>query len=80
MNIDPNAPAFPITAYSYKDRHDDLRHVYESNGLTIRAEIASRIMAARSKDAETVDDVLRAAKGSVFAADTLIAELNKEGA
>ncbi len=69
MKIDPNAPAKPSVEYN----HDGT--IYNQNfGLTIRAEIAARIMADNSLycyDAE------RAAEIAVHRADALIAELNK---
>ena len=61
MNFDPNAPASPFAGYQ---------------GITIRAEIASRIMAAlSSKDVSASWELL--ASASVKGTDALIAELNK---
>jgi len=65
MKIDPNAPAFPASNA-------------QCCGLTIRAEIAARVMAGLvvRVDITCPDETL--ALWSVSAADALIAALNKE--
>ena len=69
MNIDPNAPAFPVDG---EKLHPDWR------GLTIRAEIASRIMAGyRASDTAGAMDREYAVTNSIADADALIKALNK---
>lgn len=77
--IDANAPAFPLAAPG-TDTADALR--YEGySGLTIRAEIASRIMAGFATQTEAEEWSSRAveyaAAAAVKWANALIAELNK---
>lgn len=73
MKIDPNAPAFPNSRqYSNGD----------IDGLTIRAEIASRVMAGFSANHMMSSQAAdwgpeNYAAASVKMADALIAELNK---
>lgn len=78
MKIDPNAPAFPTSDTIYPNGEVQ----YGFNGLTIRAEIASRIMAgfaANSASANVSSKQLSeyAPRNAVAMADILIAELNK---
>ena len=73
MNIDPNAPAFPVP----DSHHADGQVEFGFNGLTIRAEIASRIMAGFAADAEMTGSKEEVASVAVEWADALIAELNK---
>lgn len=68
MNIDPNSPAFPTVSASVHLPH---------HGMTIRAEIASRVMAALL--GRTGYEFNHAAEDAVIAADALIAELNATG-
>lgn len=72
MNIEPNEPAYP------SQNLDRVGNPCEglNYGMTIRAEIASRIMATlSSKDVSASRELL--ASASVKGADALIAELNK---
>ena len=66
MKIDPNAPAYPMP-----DR--------DHYGLTIRAEIAARIMAGLYSDVAIAGTHKGLAENAVQAADALIAALNQEG-
>jgi hypothetical protein len=66
MKIDPNAPAYPYQLGS-------------QSGLTIRAEIAARIMAGLYSYGAIAGTHKGLAENAVQAADALIAALNQEG-
>lgn len=74
MKIYPNAPAFPSEG-GYRETPDGpwIPHT----GLTIRAEIAARVMAGLA-GAEPNRDFYYLAQDAVGMADALIAALNKE--
>ena len=78
MRVDPNAPAFPQPLVDSAHGLVALPE-YDFNccGMTIRAEIASRMMAALITSETEMDDE-EAAKAACDAADALINELNKE--
>lgn len=65
MKIDPKAPAYPNP------------REYFSKGITIRAEIASRVLTGIYSDPSFAGSHEGAAACAVCAADALIAELNK---
>lgn len=67
MKIDPNAPAYPL------QEHGDMQ---SHSGMTIRAEIASRIMAGFAANPNGAMSTIDA-DYAVKMADALIAELNK---
>lgn len=72
MKIDPNAPAFPLDYCPEGMTWNQVR------GLTIRAEIAARVLAGM---VDMTGDAMHAstyAEASVKLADALIAELNRE--
>lgn len=79
MKIDPNEFARPfITGTVFNDGEQSQN--YYSGGLTIRAELASRNLAALlanayTKEHETADNI---AQQAVNYADLLIVKLNKE--
>lgn len=81
MKTNPNAPAFPFEEHNYNGE------LFVSHGgLSIRAEIASRMMASiianlNSNTAVGVphpESNTNIAMASIALADALIAELNKE--
>lgn len=82
--IYPDNPAFPYVAWD-TDSAGETRPRYSEPGMTIRAEIASRIMAGfAAKDgvfgyvsSEAKGLHSRAAAEAVAWADALISELNK---
>ena len=67
MKIDSNAPAFPSQ-----------NGVQYDPGLTIRAEIASRVMAGLVCNGNLMQPRVATARESILYADALIAELNRE--
>jgi len=87
MNIDPNSPAFPTTTA----RDTGSKIVHEAKGgITIRAEIASRVLAGLAahpvalerygNQSESVIACMKAAcAASVIIADALIEVLNATG-
>lgn len=68
--IDPNAPAFPRSAFSSPVRHND-----SQDGLTIRAELAARIYPMRLQMWSALDRDEVACR-AVADADALIRALN----
>lgn len=81
MSIDPNAPAYPNT--TARDTGSKIVHDV-TGGLTIRAEIASRIMAGMManpglKESPLSGQKLRTkiAEASVEMADALLTTLNE---
>jgi hypothetical protein len=68
MKIDPNEPAFP----SYSDQCGP------AHGMTIRTEIASRILAGFMASQIYRGSPEETACAAIECADALIAELNKE--
>ena len=78
MKIDPNAPAHVPVETVERNNHGDYRIIFTS-GMTIRAEIASRLLAGIiSSPKLNTDDMTVLAADSVAFADALIAELNRE--
>lgn len=73
MKIDPNAPAFPVKGTVQGSP-------YSTDGLTIRAEIASRLMAGLLANTQAWEEMSSDSfvNGSVEFADRLIARLNRE--
>jgi hypothetical protein len=75
MNIDPNAPSRPTNG---KPKHPNKEWAEASDGLTIRTELAARMMAGFAAcsyiGAGTIEDY---AEYAVRWADALIIELNK---
>lgn len=85
MIIDPNAPAAPGSYVPFPREDDDSLLVQQGEsirgtGITIRAEIASRIMAGFAANPQSwqADNALRRANLAVEEADALIARLNNE--
>lgn len=81
MKINPNEPAFN-SGYKFEQSENGLQYERAPIGMTIRAEIASRIMAGAVGGITvtvlpTREDVQAMAKFSVCAADALIAELSR---
>lgn len=76
MKLDPNAPAF----LNILDAQQDGGHTnFEGpRGLTIRAEIASRIMAGMVANPRFDSDIETISSDAVRCADALIEELNKD--
>lgn len=81
MMIDPNAPAYPAKTWKQFELDgipvigDWREHLHP--GLTIRAEIASRLMAGMMSDPERYGDIHEFAKWGIEGADALIKALNK---
>lgn len=72
MNIDPDAPAYPLVNDSSKQYH------WIHHGLTIRAELAARMMAGFAAcPSEGGGTIEGSAQYAVRWADALIEELNK---
>jgi len=78
MNIDPNSPAFPVVHAIVPRPGSYTTTPPAQPGLSIRAEIASRIMAGFAADPKTENIPLKTlTKNAVVWADALIEELNK---
>lgn len=83
MKLDPNAPAFPIASQihthdSYSGRREPTQEEF-TPGLTIRAEIASRVLAGFAGDDQwNICKPQAIADCAVQWADALIAALNEE--
>ncbi len=73
--IDPNKPAYPTTSSLMNSGFPDVIVKETTGGMTIRAEIASRIMAGMVSDGGFFPD--EAAANSIEFADALIKALNK---
>lgn len=82
MNIDPNAPAFPIYDNGANPAYlDAIINQRMATGLTIRAELAARNYAALISTTTIKIDANSAkilAEESVMCADALIELLNKK--
>ena len=80
--INSNAPAYPCDEYVDHPAHGRVHrsHIGEeySSGMTIRTEIASRIMAGFAADCNFRRTVKEAAELAIKWTDALIIELNKE--
>lgn len=72
MKLEPHAPAYP-----FHDKFEDGSISGHSYGISIRAEIASRIMAGMYTVSENNFHHVEYAREAVKAADALIEELNK---
>lgn len=84
MKIDANAPAFPMPIAATIDNAlvcaADVPGYHALSGLTIRAEIASRVLAGIKANSITGDhhQPQIAVREAVELADALIAQLNRE--
>lgn len=76
MKLDPNAPAHPFRESNEFVQYPDTQFP----GLTIRAEIASRVLAGFVANPASTEKWINnhAVASSVAMADALIAELNKD--
>lgn len=77
MKIDPDAPACPRTITEYNPG-TECREVTSEGGLTIRAEIAARVLAGMASEIGPHINERQAVVTSVRITDALIAELNKD--
>jgi hypothetical protein len=79
MKINPDAPAFPQAAFTTNNNEVVIvSHYFKDNaGLTIRAEIASRVLAGFAAGPDTGGTIEQIAEYAVKWADALINELNK---
>jgi len=78
MNIDPNAPAYPVVHAIVPQPGHFTTTPPAQPGLTIRAELAARMMASLLVKEDLRDsDPRNIALNAIACADSLVAELNR---